>query len=303
MFQDRKLSLGSILRVFWLQVSTTWALTLFETLILVSLPLLIGRSIDGLLNNNSQPFIWLGVAMAVLLITSVGRRLYDTRAYGRMRVELGVAVVEKGKAQPVSTQNARLQMSRELITFLETEAPIVIMALLQVIVSLVILYSFHGLLAAAAGAATVFSLLVYGLASGRFFRLNGDLNSQSEQQVSILEGGVRKAIKAHLSALRRHEVRLSDTEAIVYGLIFVALLSMLGTNLWFAATQLSATPGEIFSIVTYSYEFIESAVMLPVTLQTLTRLSEITQRLNRLDEGSADKPDDSEDADRLKSSE
>jgi len=82
-------------------------------------------------------------------------------------------------------------------------------------------------------------------------------------------------------------VRLSDTEAIVYGLIFVVLLSMLGTNLWFAATQLSATPGEIFSIVTYSYEFIEAAVMLPITLQTLTRISEITQRLNRLGEEDA----------------
>lgn len=296
MFQDRTLSIGSLLRVFWMQVSVTWALTLFETFILVSLPLLIGRSIDGLLNDHWLPFLWLGGAMAVLLVTSVGRRLYDTRAYGRMRVELGAAVVEKAGDQPVSTTNARLNMSRELITFLETEAPIVIMALLQVIVSLVILYSFHGLLAATAGAATLLSLIVYGVASGRFYRLNGDLNSQSEQQVSVLEGGIRGAIGAHLSALRRHEVALSDTEAVVYGLIFVALLSMLGGNLWFAATQLSATPGEIFSIVTYSFEFIEAAVMLPVTLQTLTRISEITQRLNRLeqqpDRPAADAPAD-----------
>ena len=284
MFQDKKLSIGSLLRVFWLQVSVTWALTLFETFILVSLPLLIGRSIDGLLNDHWSPFLWLAGAMAVLLITSIGRRLYDTRAYGRMRVELGAAVVEKkADNQPISTTNARLNMSRELITFLEAEAPVVIMALLQVIVSLVILYSFHGLLAATAGAATLLSLMVYGMASGRFYRLNGDLNSQSEQQVSVLEGGLRDAIGAHLSALRRHEVALSDTEAVVYGLIFVALLSMLGINLWFAATQLSATPGEIFSIVTYSFEFIEAAVLLPVTLQTLTRVSEITQRLNRLE--------------------
>jgi ABC-type bacteriocin/lantibiotic exporter with double-glycine peptidase domain len=291
MLQDRKLSIGSILRVFWWQVGVTWALTLFETFILVSLPLLIGLSIDGLLTDSWQPFIWLSAAMAVLLVTSVGRRLYDTRAYGRMRVELGAAVVEKAKDQPISTTNARLDMSRELITFLEAEAPIVIMALLQVIVSLVILYSFHGLLAATAGAATLLSLLVYALASGRFFRLNGDLNAQSEQQVLALEGGVREAIGAHLSALRRHEVRLSDTEAVVYGLIFAVLLSMLGTNLWFAATQLSATPGQIFAIVTYSYEFIESAVMLPITLQSLTRLSEITQRLNQWgEETAADRP-------------
>ena len=288
MFQDKKLSLGSVLRVFWLQVGVTWALTLFETFILVSLPLLIGYSIDGLLAGDWSPFFWLCGAMVILIIVSVGRRLYDTRAYGRMRVELGAAVVEKSKNIPVSTTNARLDMSRELITFLEAEAPIVIMALLQVIVSLAILYSFHGLLAATAGGATLLSLAIYGIASGRFFRLNGDLNAQSEKQVSVLEGGVRQAIGAHLSALRRHEVRLSDTEAIVYGLIFIVLLSMLSTNLWFAASQLSATPGEIFSIVTYSYEFIESAVMLPAALQSLTRISEITQRINQLSDNSED---------------
>ena len=288
MFQDKKLSIGSLLKVFWWQIGVTWALTVFETFILVALPLLIGRSIDGLLNADWTPFYWLAGAMAVLLVTGVGRRVYDTRAYGRMRVDLGAAVVDKAKGAPVSTVNARLDMSRELITFLEEEAPIVLMALLQVMVSLVILFSFHGLLAATAGGATVLALAVYGFASGRFFKLNGDLNAQTENQVSVLEGGVREAIGAHLSALRRHEVRLSDTEAIVYGLIFLVLLAMLGTNLWFAATQISATPGEIFSIVTYSYEFIESAVMLPATLQSLTRISEITQRINQLSAPAAD---------------
>ncbi|MEM6556545.1 MAG: ABC transporter six-transmembrane domain-containing protein [Pseudomonadota bacterium] len=282
MFADKKLSLTTIVRAFWLQVSVTWTLTLLETLILVTLPLLIGRSIDGLLNDTWGPFYWLASAILILLLTSVGRRLYDTRAYGRMRVELGVAVANKAEMGQVSTTNARLNMSRELIGFLETEAPIVIMALLQVIVSLAVLFSFHGLLAATAGGATLAALIIYGLSSKRFFRLNGDLNAQSEQQVAALESRLKDAIGAHLMALRRHEIRLSDTEAIVYGLIFAVLLSMLGTNLWFAATQLAATPGQIFSIVTYSYEFIESAVMLPAALQSLTRISEITQRINRL---------------------
>ena len=165
MFADKKLSLTTIVRAFWLQVSVTWTLTLLETLILVTLPLLIGRSIDGFLNDTWGPFLWLASAMSILLLTSVSRRLYDTRAYGRMRVELGAAVAAKAEMGQVSTTNARLNMSRELIGFLETEAPIVIMALLQVSVSLVILFSFHGLLAATAGGATLAALIIYGLSS------------------------------------------------------------------------------------------------------------------------------------------
>jgi len=32
--------------------------------------------------------------------------------------------------------------------------------------------------------------------------------------------------------------------------------------------------------VSYSWEFVEAAVMLPMTLQSMTRLAEITQRIN-----------------------
>ena len=132
MFADKKLSLTNIVRAFWLQVSVTWTLTLLETLILVTLPLRIGQSIDGFLNDTWGPFLWLASAMSILLLPSVSRRLYDTRAYGRMRVELGAAVAAKAEMGQVSTTNARLNMSRELIGFLETEAPIVLLDLLQV---------------------------------------------------------------------------------------------------------------------------------------------------------------------------
>ena len=56
---------------------------------------------------------------------------------------------------------------------------------------------------------------------------------------------------------------------------------MIAFNLWFAAARTGATTGEIFAIVTYSYEFIETSVILPMTLQSLTRLSEITDRINK----------------------
>lgn len=56
---------------------------------------------------------------------------------------------------------------------------------------------------------------------------------------------------------------------------------MLAFNLWFAATHLSASPGQIFSVVSYSLEFLQAAVMLPFALQALTQLNEITERINR----------------------
>jgi len=280
MLIDQKLSLGSLVRTYWPQVLITWVLTLIETALLAALPLLIGYSIDGLLDGDASPFFWLVSVMGALLVLAVGRRVYDTRAYGSMRVKLGAALIKRVDAKPVSAVNARLGMSRELVDFLESEAPVIMTGSIQVIVAITILYSLHGVFAGAAGFATVAVLLIYAVSGKRFFVFNRALNQQVEEQVGVLQFGTTTAIRNHLWSLRRHEVKISDTEALVYGLIFAVLMLMLSFNLWFAATQTGVSPGQIFSIVTYSYEFLESAVVLPAALQSLTRVSEITQRIN-----------------------
>lgn len=253
---------------------------MIETLLLVAMPLFIGKAIDGLLTENWLPFQLLVMTMAMLLVVAVGRRIYDTRVYGTMGVDFSTELVERSTTTSVSVLNARLGMGSELVEFLELQAPMVMVALVQLVVSIIVLFSFDSYLALSAGTATIILLLIYALSNSRFFKLNRLINQQAEQQVAILDSASKPALRDHLLILRQHSVRLSDTEALVYGLIFLVLLSMLGFNLWFSSTQIGASPGQIFAIVTYSYQLIDSAVTIPATLQSLTRLSEITQRIN-----------------------
>lgn len=258
----------------------TWILTLLETALLVALPLLIGRAIDGLLNNDWASFSSLLITMAALLVVAVGRRVYDTRVYGTIGVELGSELVRRSDSETVSTVNARLDMSKELVQFLELEIPQLMTALINLLFAIAVLLFFHYTLALSVVLSIALILLIYGLSSKRFFNLNRNINQQTEQQVSILNNFSTNELVKHLIKLRLQSVKLSDTEALVYGIIFFVLMSMLGFNLWFSATLLGATPGEIFSIVTYSLNLMESAVVLPATLQSYTRLSEITERIN-----------------------
>ena len=92
-----------------------------------------------------------------------------------------------------------------------------------------------------------------------------------------------KAELDDLNRLRRIEIRMSDTEAWIYGAIFAVLLGFVMFNLWFAATNTDVTTGMVFSIISYSWEFVEAALVLPVTLQGWSRLSEIIQRINRVE--------------------
>ena len=219
--------------------------------------------------------------IAGLIALSVARLLYDTRVYGTIRVELGNELIGRSEDIPVSGQNARLEMARELVDFLEGEVPTLMNSVVQLIVSLIVLFSFHPALSYAAMAAAVVMIAIYSSFHGRFFQLNADLNHQSELQVGILESRSPARLMSYLKNLRRIEVRLSDTEAYVYGTIFLVLMGFILFNLWFATTNIETTVGTVFSIISYSWEFVESALVLPATLQGWSRLSEIMHRINR----------------------
>jgi len=270
----------TLIRVFYLRIGATWALTLCETALIALVPLFSGFAIDGLLAGQTAALFQLAGVMAALIVVSVIRRIYDTRVFGTVRVEVGRTQATRASAQPVSILNARLGMGRELVDFLEVEVPLVMTAVVQIIISVIVLCAFDVTLALAAGCAVGIMLAIYGLFHKRFFLLNGVFNGQTERQVSILEARNAPRLLTHLLRLRRMEVRISDAESALYGSVFAVLLGLVVFNLWYATTHVAVTPGTIFAIVSYSWEFVEAAVTFPMALQSWSRLSEIIQRLN-----------------------
>ncbi|CAN0604828.1 unnamed protein product, partial [Ectocarpus sp. 12 AP-2014] len=186
--------------------------------------------------------------------------IYDTRVFGAVRVEVGRTQAIRASKQTVSKLNAQLGMGRELVDFLEAEIPVVMTALIQIIVSVIVLYSFDGALALAAGCAVAVMLSIYGLFHKQFYRLNGVYNGQNERQVAVLEGRSVSRLLMHLSRLRRIEIKISDAESGLYGVVFAVLLGLVVFNLWYATTYVTISPGTIFSIISYSWEFVEAAV-------------------------------------------
>ncbi len=280
MLTGRDLTIATLVGVFRGRVCLTGVLVLGETSLMALIPLFIGFAIDGLLAGTLDALWQLAGLMAALIGVGVLRRIYDTRVYGTMRVAVGQAQAARSADLPVSALNARLAMGRELVDFLEETGPDAMAAGVQLSIALIVLYAFSPVLALAGSAAAVAMAAVYALFHRRFYRLNGALNQQSERQVGILATRRARPVLAHLLRLRRLDVRLSDTEAVLYGILFVVLLSLILFNLWFATTALTVTTGTVFSIISYSWEFVESALALPATLQRWSRLSEIMRRLN-----------------------
>jgi len=282
------IDLTAIIKMFRWQIIITWLLVLVENALLALIPLFIGLSIDGLLASDIQSLQLLALVLVSITIISVVRRLYDTRAYGQIRVELAREIDIRLSHLPVSIRNARLEMSRELVDFLEEDLPPLFTACIQIIVSIIILYGFSQSLALSAGISTILMLLIYSLFHHRFTWLNSAFNEQKEKQIHILHNRNPRQLLTHLRRLCQREIQLSDTEAILYGVIFLLQFAFIITNLCLAASLPIITPGSIFSIISYSWEFVEAAIMLPIALQTLSRLHEITTRINCIQLAPAD---------------
>ncbi|HBM87173.1 MAG: ABC transporter six-transmembrane domain-containing protein [Parvibaculaceae bacterium] len=280
MLDGKSLTVLAIVRTFLRSISLTWLFSLCEMVLTALLPLFVGFAIDGLLSGDIEELFRLAVLMAFLISIAVTRRIYDTRVFGTVRVELGKSQMARGAGIPVSSLNARLNMARELVGFLEEDLPMVMMSVVQLIVAVVVLYFFHQSLALAGLVAFGLVICVYAAFHRLFFRLNGRLNNQIEQQVRILERRRMPGLAQHLLRLRKVEVQISDTESILYGSVYVVLLGLILFNLWFATTSLEISAGTIFSIVMYSWEFVEASLAIPAVLQSWSRLSEITQRIN-----------------------
>ena len=281
MLNNGPLTVLALLRAFLLRISFTWLLILIEVALTALVPLFIGFAIDGLLANDTDALFQLIAVLAVLIVVSVIRRAYDTRVFGTVRVEMGKTQAARAMNLPVSTLNARLGMGRELVNFLEADLPLAMTSLVQLIISVIVLYIFDPMLALAGVSAVATMLAIYSRSHGRFYRLNGQLNQQTERQVGILETRKPQRLMTHLTRLRGIEVRISDTESIIYGGIFVVLLGFVVFNLWYATANLSITSGTIFSMVTYSWELVDAALAFPMALQGWSRLSEIMQRINQ----------------------
>ncbi len=270
-----------LFRYFNGRILLTWFMVLLENFLWALVPYFMGRTIDALLNKQSSEIWVVAFLMLALTLTAVLRRFLDTRSYGTMRVKLGMELVKRmGDDRSVSQINARLDMSRELVDFLEEHIPELITAIVQIVVSIVILWSMGNQFGINAVIVMILLVVIYVFFHRRFLKFNEQLNTQMEKQVTTLDQRNKKRTFTHLMRLRQHEIKLSDADAILYGFIFLIMFGFVLVNLWYAATIPAITAGTIFIILSYSWEFVDSGFGLPIVLQQWSRLEEIRQRLN-----------------------
>ena len=284
-----RFSLGGIFRRFCGKIVVTFGLLFFENCLTVVEPWLFGLAINDLLGGSTRGMLYvIGLELGKLIL-GVGRRMYDTRAYAAIYVSLAPETVEyqKAKGAPLSAVIARSQLVKELVDFFEnylTQGATSLLTSIGAVVMLLVLdiRLFWGSLVS-----ILLIGLVYAFSEKRIFRFNRALNDEQEEQVDIISQQPQPAVIKHFRILARWYVRLSDLEAINFGIIELILTALVLFSLFIAVDVDNPSPGSIFAVVSYVLEFAEGVFVLPWIFQQFVRLKEITQRLQRNGAGKA----------------
>lgn len=259
--------------------SFTLALILAESFIGILLPLFIGYAVDGAIKNDLMPVYQLGGLGIALIIIGGFRRLFDSRFYGKLYLQISSKLM-KNNTNEVSVKTARLRMLSEITEFMENQIPELIQHSIGLVGVAVIILSLNLKIFLYALLASLLVMLAYWLSSKKITRYNSEYNDELETQVNHLNETWENGLKMHIQQLIKTNIKLSDLETINFSLSWIAMSIFLLLSIIVSVSDGITEYGALFALIMYVYQYIESAVSLPLYYQQWLRLKEIYGRIN-----------------------
>lgn len=273
------MNIREIISKYKLRFGLTFGLILLEAGIMLLFPLFIGNAVDDAIGQEFSGAIWLGVLGLSTLIVGIGRRMFDSRFYGKVYEEIGAKILNGIENGLASVKTARLSMIRELIEFLENALPELVNSLIGLAGVIIILATLNFQVFLGSFVAAVLIFAIYLFTSKKTIDLNQQANDVHEQQVDVIAGNDQKLLKTHLHEVSKWNIKLSDLEAINFSFSWMIALAFLVGSIIVSAGSGVVKYGALFALVMYIFQFIESIISLPLFYQNWLRLKEILVRL------------------------
>lgn len=281
----QSVSLSSLAKLYPWRVSFTVIVVVLESVLATLYPLLIGLAINDLIEDDYTGLIHLGLLGIVSAAVGTIRRYFDTRIYAGIFRDTVVQLTlsEQALGAKITRTSARIALFEEFIEFLEDSVPEIVGASVAIFVILFIVYNLDVSIFFACLALFVLFVVVYSLSAGYGFRLNKGFNDQLEQQVSVVTDGRKRSLFVHFGRMMRWRIRLSDLETVNFLIIWLGAVALIVYTPISAVSSEIVKYGLILSILMYVFEFIDALVELPLHVQQVIRLREISNRLSNRD--------------------
>jgi len=278
-------SLRSIFLRFKWRISLTLALVLLESVLEILYPLCIGMAINSLLEGSHQGLLVLAILGLFSTILGCLRRFYDTRIYSGIYQTIAPEMVARERQQhnSVSKITGRAGLLLEFVEFLENSLPGLISTAINIVGVLLIISALNTDVLLACIGVLLVAVLTYTLTGHLNFRFNANYNNEIERRVWSIEQNKTAFVQDHFRQLMHWNIKLSDLETANYFVIFLAIVALLVFAPMSAVNNGVSNYGLILSLLMYVLTYIESVANLPLFVQQMIRLKEISMRLDQAD--------------------
>lgn len=274
--------LSRLIRRHKMRLGITYLLFSLEMTGALLRPFFLGMAINDLMQGSYHGLIILSSVHFAWLVIGTLRHRYDTRTYSAIYTSLVTKFLSrKIKSSEVSKLSAHSTLAREFVDFLEFDLVYIIEALYNIVGSMVLLFFYESsvvFLCLAILLPVMGISYIYGRKMKRLTRLKND---ELEKQVHIISSGDKKAIHRHFNNLRKWQIRISDQEAWNFGIMEMMVMIVIAVSLLITnqVTGTTVLAGHIIGIYNYILKFVSGLDTIPYTVQRITALNDITQRI------------------------
>lgn len=246
-------------------------------------PFFLGKAIDGLIYGNNRGLYELVAVHLAYVLIGVIRHRFDTRTYTAIYTSLATNLLSrKYSKNDVSKLSAHSNLAREFVDFLEYDLVYVVEAFYNIFGALILL-CFYDLKVVGICLAILLPVSIISFFYGKKMKLlNKNNNDELENQVDIIGTGNPLAIRRHYHKLRYWKIKISDQEAINFGLMEVMVIVVIACSLYvtsWISNPVEVAAGSLVGIYSYILKFSAGLDTIPYTVQRLSNLKDITTRM------------------------
>jgi ABC-type multidrug transport system fused ATPase/permease subunit len=260
------------------QLAWIYVFMVLTELSILSTPFLLGKSIDGLMNNNWYWMVLLGISYFLSNFFNYKRMVYDTKVYTTIYNDIALKFLKKQDVD-TSTKIARTDMAHEIVQVLEGYVHYYIATIVTIIGSLIFIYSENWQVGALVSVAVIFITSAVFVLYKKIRQGIRVRNNHYEKKANSIESGYlsseyffnrRRKIEIYESTIQGKNWFLVNSIKYVFLLISIVLL---------VTTTKDITIGSVITVYSYIHNFLISLMSAPVAIEMFLRISDILKRL------------------------
>ena len=261
------------------QLTWIYMFMILTELSILSTPFLLGKSIDGLMDNNWYWMVLLGISYFLSNFFNYKRMVYDTKVYTTIYNDIALKFLKKQDVD-ISTKIARTDMAHDIVHVLEGYVHYYIATIVTIIGSLIFIFSENwqvGVLISFAIIFIVSSVFILYKKIKQGIKIS---NNHYEKKAKSIEGGYvisesffkrRRKIEICQSTIQGKNWFLGNSIKYVFLLLSIILL---------ITTTKHITIGSVVTVYSYVNNFLIALMSAPVAIEMVLRISDVLKRLD-----------------------